>query len=301
MSTNQFQMTILYEDDDLLIINKPAGIVVNDAQTVPGETIQGRMALLFEKNDFTQNQTSWLPLLPSDFNPEFGTPLEIFKERQGMVHRLDKETSGVLIWAKNPGSLVHLLTQFKNRQVQKAYVALVHGKVAAPKATLSYPLARATRDRKLFAVSPEGRPAITEYTTQAVFTALNPEKISSVLWPALQAQQLEKSENRFLQGIKTEHELLRRLRLYQGFSLLKCHPLTGRTHQIRVHLAHVRHPIVGDKTYVGKKRQSLDPLWCPRQFLHAAELQITHPRTGKIVLYEAPLAGELQATLDLLQ
>jgi len=297
MSTNQFQLPILFEDENLVILNKPAGVVVNDAQTSPGETIQGWMSL---KLDFEKaaDESIWQHLVPVNFDPEFGTPLEIFRERQGMVHRLDKNTSGVLVWAKNPGSLAHLLAQFKGRQVKKEYTALVHGKLSAPKASLSYPLGRASRDRKLFAVTPDGKPAVTEYELQQVFDGLSQSVVMEKIWPQVQAADPESHFAR--ESIKTPHELLRRLMIYQGFSLIACQPLTGRTHQIRVHLAHIRHPIVGDSTYVGRKRQVLDPLWCPRHFLHASKLTLVHPETNQNQSFLAELPQDLKTTLSYL-
>lgn len=286
-----FQLEILYQDEDLLVVNKPPGIVVNDAQTVPGETIQGWMRLELSQKPITSN---WEALVPNDFDPEFGSPQDIFDERQGMVHRLDKNTSGVLVWAKNPGSLVNLLAQFKTRQVEKYYTALVHGKIDAPQATLNYPLGRASRDRKVFAVTPEGRPAVTEYQVQQLFQGLDAEKIVDVIWPQIG------DHPRLVTQIKTPSQLLKRLDIYQGFSLIECHPLTGRTHQIRVHLAHIRHPLVGDVTYIGRKRQVLDPLWCPRHFLHASRLRLTHPRSGEVMEFVAPLPLDLRHTLELL-
>lgn len=286
---------IIFEDEDVLVVNKPAGIVVNQAETTQDETVQGILATRLPH----VSEESWQALVPADFDPQFGSPAEIFAQRQGMVHRLDKNTSGVLVWAKNPGSLVHLLKQFRTRTVSKTYTALVHGKVAAPKATLTYPIGRASRDRKLFAVVAEGRPAVTEYEVQQQFDHLNEAKIAALVWPQLEHGVA--SDSKFLTSINTAKELGRRLSIYQGFTLLKCKPLTGRTHQIRVHLAHVRHPIVGDVTYLGRKRAVLDPLWCPRQFLHASTLEITHPRTGEKVQFEAPLATELVEVLSLFQ
>jgi 23S rRNA pseudouridine1911/1915/1917 synthase len=262
---------IIYEDEDLLVINKPPGVVANRAETIKEPTLQDWMSQrLKEQGGFPP---AWSSLVPSDFDATYGSPAEIFQDRQGIVHRLDKDTSGAMILAKHPGSLVRLLSDFKQRRVEKQYLALVHGKVQAPEATLDFPLGRASRDRKLFAVRPDGRAAVTHYKVKARFTALDLEKIA---------------------------EKDKRFSIYQGFSLLECWPKTGRTHQIRVHLAHIRHPLVGDTTYVGQKRSRLDPIWCPRQFLHAEKLSLVHPRTGEPLTLVAPLWPDLQKVLDLL-
>lgn len=289
-------LEILYEDPDLWVFNKPAGLVVNEAQTTTEETVQSILKkTLAESAGEIAVENDWQALVPSDFDATYGTPSDIFALRQGMVHRLDKQTSGILVWAKNPGSLVNLLAQFKTRTVDKTYVALVHGKIDAPKATLNYPLGRASRDRKVFAVTADGRPAVTEYQLKQLFNRLKQDKAVELIWPKVALNQTIATH------LKTPHQLLKRLEMYQGFSLIECHPLTGRTHQIRVHMAHIRHPLVGDMTYVGRKRQTLDPLWCPRHFLHAATLTFKHPRTGEELTFSAPLSTDLQAVLALLE
>jgi 23S rRNA pseudouridine1911/1915/1917 synthase len=262
---------IIFEDQDILLINKPPGLVVNRAETIQEPTLQDWMAeRLGETPAFPAD---WAEMVPADFDPAYGTPEEIFQERLGIVHRLDKDTSGVMVLAKHPGSLVALLSDFKRRRVKKQYLALVHGKVQAPEATLSFPLGRASRDRKLFAVRPDGREAVTTYRVKQRFTSLDPEHLAQ-------------KDKRFS--------------IYQGFSLLECWPQTGRTHQIRVHLAHIRHPLVGDTTYVGQKRSRLDPLWCPRQFLHAEKISLTHPRSQEIQEFSAPLWPDLKQVLEFL-
>src|SRR5690606_460319 len=115
------------------------------------------------------SEDTWLPLVPPGFEDTYGTPAAIFAERGGVVHRLDKDTSGVMVLAKNPGSLMNLLAQFKNRQTKKKYLALVHGKFTVPAATISEPLGRASRDRKVFAVRPDGREAVTKYAVTQTF------------------------------------------------------------------------------------------------------------------------------------
>lgn len=269
---------ILFEDDDIIVINKPPGMVVNAAETTSAPTVQEWITSYLQKHPSTEE---WQSLVPADFSAEFGTPEAIFAERQGIVHRLDKNTSGVMVLAKNPGALVALLAQFKQRQTTKRYLTLVHGKFPVPEARLSLPLGRASRDRKLFAVTPEGREAVTDYKVLQEFRELNVA--------LLRQQQPELSK-----------ETLHRFSIYQGFSLVECWPKTGRTHQIRVHLAHIRHPIVGDTTYLGRKRQMLDPIWCPRQFLHASSLRFKHPRSQKELEFAASLSSDLEAVLLIL-
>jgi 23S rRNA pseudouridine1911/1915/1917 synthase len=149
---------VLYEDADLAVIAKPAGVVVNRADTIKEETIQDWwLSRLAKTGENSASKATWKKLLPADFQPTYGTPEEIFAERGGVVHRLDKDTSGVLILAKNPGALLHLLHQFRTRQVEKTYVCLVHGRVQVQEDTVSIPLGRAQQQRPKFAVDVEGR------------------------------------------------------------------------------------------------------------------------------------------------
>lgn len=274
---------ILYEDADLLVINKPAGIVVNDAATQQGQaTIQSwfwqRLNQSGEATEVVEPE-----LLPENFDDSFGGPAEVFAERKGMVHRLDKETSGALVLAKNPASLVNLLTQFKNRQTKKKYVSLVHGRFGIESDIISFPIARSTQERSKFRVDITGREATTLYQVKGTYVGLNLE--------ALRERGEDEVTLKFIRKNKDS---------YQGFSLVECWPKTGRTHQIRVHLAHIKHPLVGDKLYVGKKRRKLDEIWCQRHFLHASELTFTHPRTKQNLTVTAPLPAELEQTLSLL-
>ena len=263
-------LPIIFEDQDLLVVAKPSSVVVNRAQSYPGETVQDWMKAYLPAA--AQQTDEWQSLVPADFSAEYGSPDDIFKSRVGMVHRLDKDTSGALVLAKNPGALVHLLAQFRERTVQKKYLCLVHGKFMLESGTVSLPLARRSDNRMRFGVVPEGRPAVTHYQVDQFFPTFNPE-----LLPASQQKQ--------------------RFGLYQGFSLVSCEPKTGRTHQIRVHMQHLQHPIVGDQLYVGKKRAKLDLLWCPRQFLHAKEIAFIHPRTNQPLTVQAPLPDDLNQAL----
>lgn len=261
---------IIFQDQDIVIISKPAGVVVNRATSVRGETLQD----WFEQEILNSQETdaSWQELVPDDFDTTYGTPEEIFKERSGMVHRLDKDTSGIMVFAKNPGALVNLLAQFRKREVAKKYVCLVHGKVQPDRDVVRAPLGRAQgKNRKKFQVRLDGRPAETEYKVLGY-------------WPTF----LDEKSN------------LDHASYQQGFTLLEAWPYTGRTHQIRVHFAHIGHPLVGDATYTGKRRAKADQIWCKRHFLHAAELSITHPRTQSKATYESSLDYDLASALALL-
>jgi 23S rRNA pseudouridine1911/1915/1917 synthase len=263
---------IIHQDQDILVINKPAGIVVNKAKSVREPTVQDWVSN--QLSDIQESQ--WQELVPTKFDDQYGAPVEIFNQRQGLAHRLDKDTSGVMVWAKNPGSLVNLMHQFKQHQVKKKYTCLTHGKFRIPEGTISAPLGRARVDRQKFAVVSEGREAVTEYQVAQYYPGFSE------------------------QGRQELEQIKKKLSLYQGFSLVDCWPKTGRTHQIRVHMKHWLHPLVGDDKYVGKRRAKLDKMWCPRQFLHAARLEFVHPRTQKEVNFTADLTQDLEQVLKFL-
>lgn len=265
-------MNILFEDLDLVVLDKPPGVVVNEAESVQGETLQAWAREQFGKETWPED---WHEQVPHDFSAEYGTPRDIFENRAGMVHRLDKDTSGVVVFAKHPGALVALLAAFQKREVQKTYQALVHGLCKADDEEISAPIGRSSRDRKKWAVTISGRPATTRFSTLATYV---PSK-----------QLLEEIKHTFT---------AKQAAMYDYFSLLSLHPKTGRTHQIRVHMTYLKHPLVGDTTYVGKKRAKVDQMWCPRHFLHASALQFTHPRTKKELVVTSPLPADLVAVLD---
>ncbi|MBU1034057.1 RluA family pseudouridine synthase [Patescibacteria group bacterium] len=278
-------LDILYEDQDLLLINKPSGLVVNRAVTVKEATVQDWFVEKFGedyfKDEYWQANPDYQQLIPADFSNEFGEPLEVWKERLGIVHRLDRDTSGVLILAKNPGSLVNLLAQFKKRQTQKTYLALVHGHLTEKSGQIKAPMSRSGRNRLKFAVDNAGKEAVSNYRVEKEFTTLKEELILSLV-----AQSKIK--------IKKVREL------YQaGFSLVEIEPKTGRTHQIRVHMSAMQHPLVGDQLYAGRKHSRMDSFWCPRQFLHALSLEFNHPRSKKKVKIQAPLTKDLKEVLEL--
>jgi 23S rRNA pseudouridine1911/1915/1917 synthase len=291
---------IIFENQDLLVINKPAGTVVNRAKTHSEDTIQDWFVNYLGRENFrdqviNKSRSSWVKSIPDDFQAEFGSPEEIWQARQGLVHRLDKETSGALLLAKNPGSLVNLLAQFKRKLVRKEYVALCHGRFVLDTGKINAPLARARKNRLRFAISASGKKAETAY--QVI------NRYKDFDWSNLKNKILQ--GNQLLSAKDTSRVLKRGPQLYQdGFSLVRAKPKTGRTHQIRVHFASMQHPLVADKNYSGKKRQTLDRLWCPRHFLHATTLEFflpSGPVWQKQQLIEVPLTADLQAALSLLK
>ncbi|MDF7807515.1 RluA family pseudouridine synthase [Pontiellaceae bacterium B12219] len=219
-------LTILYEDDAVLVLSKPPGLVVHPAVGNPSGTLLH--GLLFH-------------------DPVFQT-----LERAGLVHRLDKETSGVMVVGKSEKAIAELQRQFKQRETEKAYLALVWG--TPPKSgRIETLIGRHPVHRKKQAVLKEGgRNAISNF------------------------QCLEQFEECALMQVKIE---------------------TGRTHQIRVHMAHIKHPIVGDSVY-GRSRKHHLPLRPERQMLHAERLAFTHPESGKRLSFEAPLFDDMRSLLD---
>ncbi len=238
---------IVFQDRFILVLDKPAGMVVNRVGATKRETIQ----------DFVEEHSGWDW---ESLKAQKGTEGTEFLQRAGLVHRLDKETSGLLLVAKTEKAFKDLQRQFKKRRVEKRYLALVHGKVRPKKGKIEVPLSRSPRDRRKIGVLLGGRRAKTGY------------KVVSSWF-------LVKNDRR------------------QEFSLLELRPTTGRTHQIRVHLKFIGHPIVGDVTYAGRKTARQDRAWCPRQFLHAAQIAFTHPKTGKKAKFTSPLPADLRTAL----
>ncbi|MGD1083412.1 MAG: RluA family pseudouridine synthase [Verrucomicrobiota bacterium] len=228
-------LEILYEDDDLLALNKPAGIVVHPAAGHPARTLVN--ALLHH----CAGRLSGIGGVA----------------RPGIVHRLDKETSGCLVVAKNDAAHLHLSAQFAARQTQKTYEALVCGRLPGATGEIDAPISRHRVDRKRMAVG-AGRAALTTF------------------------------------------RVLERLR---GATRVEIQPRTGRTHQIRVHFQHLGHPVVGDLVYGRRPNARLCEITgcvAPRQMLHARKLVLTHPRTGQLLVFEAPLPRDFLNTLDFL-
>ena len=183
-----------------------------------------------------------------------------FYKRAGIVHRIDKETSGILLIAKTEDAFISLQQQFKERTVKKTYLALAHGKLVPPQGEIRVPVGRLPWNRRQFGIVAGGREALTEYTVRAYYRSTDKRK-----------------------------ELL---------SFVELNPLTGRTHQIRVHLQYLGHPIYSDFLYAGRKTQREDRKMLSRVFLHAARISFMHPRNQKAVTYEAALPEELQRVMD---
>lgn len=219
-------LAILYEDEHVAVVDKPAGMVVHPAFGHRSGTL-------------VNAALSHWPHIAELAEPG----------RAGIVHRLDKETSGVIVIAKTPEALKSLRAQFKARTVGKRYVALVEGMPETPDGVIDAPIGRDPKRRKRMAVVHDGREAVTEF---------------------------------------------RVVELFANFSLLDVFPKTGRTHQIRLHLAFIGHPVVGDTVY-GRRKQ---PFTLKRHFLHAAAITFAHPVSGEPVTVEAPLPVALQNLLD---
>ena len=230
LQAEQVPIDIIFETEDLLLVNKPAGMVVHPS---------------------AGHETGTLVHAVLAHSPDMeGVGGEV---RPGVVHRLDKDTSGLILLAKNDTAHHELQQQFKDRSVEKVYLALVDGQPPTPSGRIEAHIGRDPRHRKRMAIllSGKGREAITIYHTIESFN---------------------------------EH------------SLLEVHPKTGRTHQIRLHLAYIKCPVVGDREY-GRKRPTL-PI--ERQFLHAARLTVRLPGEATSRRFEAPLPPDLEAVLDYL-
>lgn len=220
-------LDIVYEDDDVLVVNKPQGMVVHPA---PGHTSHTLVnALLFHSPLSTINGTY----------------------RPGIVHRIDKDTSGLLMVAKNDNAHQSLSAQLKAKTNLRKYIALVHGIIEEDEGTINAPLGRSPKDRKKQAIVANGREAVTHFKV---------------------------------------------LERFEHYTLIECQLETGRTHQIRVHLKYINHPIAGDPLYGPKKT-----LKGNGQFLHAVELGFTHPVTGEFLTFKAPLPAIFNQTLEQLR
>ena len=222
-------LTIIYQDGDIIVLDKPAGLTVHPAPGHPSGTLVNAL----------------LAACP-DLRGIAGT------RRPGIVHRLDKDTSGLMVVAKNDRAQRALQRQLKDRDVRKTYLALVRGVPAPREGTIAAPIGRHPKNRKKMAVVADGREATTRYRVR--------EEIAG-----------------------------------GQYSLLEVEPVTGRTHQIRVHLAAVGHPVVGDATY-GRPSAVVG-----RQFLHADKLAFAMPLGGRTVEFESPLPADLREALSQLR
>ena len=220
-------LNVIYEDEDIIVINKEKGMVVHPGN---GRTEDTLVNALMQK---CKNSLSGIG----------------GKIRPGIVHRLDKDTSGIIIVAKNDKAHINLSEQIKNRKVNKYYIALVRGNVIENNATINMPIARSTKDRKKMAVSEKGKEAITHFKV---------------------------------------------LKRYNGYTLLKLKIDTGRTHQIRVHLAEIGHPVVGDEVYSNGKNK----FGVKGQCLHAERIEFVHPTSNKKMVLEAELPKYFKDILE---
>lgn len=258
---------IIFEDEEILVLDKPSGITVNRSETtVREQTVQDWVEKKFKVQPFGKASGE-----SSKFKVDEETD---FYKRAGIVHRIDKETSGILLAAKTPVAFLNLQAQFKERKVKKTYVALVHGKVDPKEGDIKAPIGRLSWNRTKFGVIAGGREAITEYKVIRYFEVGN-EKLDSE--PLMSRNQdIKKSSSRI-----------------SHFSLLEIFPKTGRTHQIRVHLKYANHPIFGDFLYAGGKTSRSDRKFLLRVFLHAAKISFLHPKTNELIFFESLLPLEL--------
>ena len=223
-------LDVVYEDDDVIVVNKPTGLVVHPAPGHPDGTLVN--ALLHHCGDSLSGIGG--------------------EKRPGIVHRIDRDTSGLIIAAKNDAAHLALSAQLKDHSLSRTYECLVTGNMKQDSGTVDAPIGRSSGDRKKMAVIPTGRRAVTHWEVVA---------------------------------------------RYPGVTHLRCRLETGRTHQIRVHMAYIGHPILGDTVYGAKKPVP----GLTGQCLHAAGLRFVHPRTGEPVELHCPLPPEFTAMLQKLQ
>lgn len=239
------KLNVVFESNNYIIIDKPSGITVNRSDTTSGETTL--QDLILENKIINEAEND-----------------EEFVKRAGIVHRLDKETSGALIIAKNAKSFNHIQAQFKERGVEKSYLALSHGLPKSKKGEIIAPVGRLPWNRKRFGIIAQGREAATKYEVLSIKYLVSKEK-------------------------------------KEPLSLIRLFPKTGRTHQIRVHLKHIGHPIFSDPIYSGRKTARADRKVLPRIFLHAEEISFNDPETGERVRFKVPLPKELNDFLKKLK
>jgi 23S rRNA pseudouridine1911/1915/1917 synthase len=245
-------LDVIYEDEHLAVINKPAGMVVHPGAGISNGTLANALAYHFGLREAS----------PGSDGSDGLSQLEDLKSRIGLVHRLDKDTSGLIVVAKDERTHEALGEQFRSREVYKAYVALVHGSPQENNGRIERSIARDRWHRTKMTVAASGRYALS-------------------IWKVR--------------------------RRFEKFALVDVEIKTGRTHQIRVHLASINHPIVGDGTYNEGRdntisnsdiKRAIEKLG--RVFLHSAALAFTHPATGERMKFEAPLPPELTELLEVL-
>ena len=230
LKPQKMELDVIYEDNDIIIVNKPKGMVVHPGNGNPDGTLA---------NAILERCKGSLSGIGGIIRP-------------GIVHRIDKDTSGLVIIAKNDNAHIKISKQIQERKVSKTYLALVRGEIKENEATINMPIGRSTKDRKKMAVTKNGKEAITHFKV---------------------------------------------LKRYKGFTFLEVKIETGRTHQIRVHLAQIGYPIVGDEVYSNGK----NPFNVKGQMLHASKLKFIHPTTNKNVTYVAPLPDYFKNILEQLE
>jgi len=234
------EIEILYEDNETLVVNKPVGLVVNRAESVKGETLQ----------DWIEN---YLNFKNQVLDIKYGEKdKKVFFDRSGLCHRLDKETSGCLVIAKNPDALHYYLKVFKKRKIKKEYVALVHGKVEPEEGVVVLPVKRSLFDREKWQVHYEGKRAETS-------------------WKVLERYNYDNS-----------------IHWKNSLSYLRLNLKTGRTHQIRVHLSFLGWPIFSDEKYLNKELAIRDRKLLNHHFLHSEKISFISI-SGKKINVVAPL------------
>ncbi len=239
--------TIIYEDDVMLVVDKPSGMIVNRADTTRGEVTLQDFLITYLKLDE-----------PKTVMTDEGYR-NAFYDRSGIVHRLDKETSGLLLVAKHEDAFFNLQAQFKERTVKKHYITLVHGEVKPESGEVNAPIGRQEWNRMRFGVVAGGKEALTLYSVM---------------------------------------EYRRHLRKKEILSLLEIELKTGRTHQIRVHMKYLGYPLFADFLYAGRKTQRDDRKFLSRVFLHAAKIAFNHPVNGDTMQFESTLPDELHGFLQ---
>lgn len=233
---------ILFENDDLFVIDKPYGMVVNNADSTHA---------MYTVQDWVEEREK---------KPFVGDKDSDFYKRAGIVHRIDKETSGALIIAKTQEAFFALQKQFKEKTVSKMYIALCHGKVTPDSGTINVPVGRLPWNRTKFGVIADGRESLTEYSVKKYYQSPTKEPLS----------------------------------------LVYAYPHTGRTHQIRVHMRYLGFPIFGDILYAGRKNSKRDRKYLARHFLHAAKIEFENPSNEEKITVDSPLPQELVDFISLL-
>lgn len=230
LKAQDIPVPVIYEDNDIIVVNKPKGMVVHPANGNPDGTLVNAILAMCKDS---------LSGIGGEIRP-------------GIVHRLDKDTSGLLIVAKNDEAHMKMSKQIQDRKVTKKYIALVRGVISEDEATINLPIARSTKDRKKMAVDKNGKDAITHFKV---------------------------------------------LKRYDNYTLLELKIDTGRTHQIRVHMSYIGHPVVGDSVYSNGKNE----FGAEGQMLHARYLEFKHPITEEKLKLEAPIPEYFEEVLEQLK